>query len=201
MTLRQSTSSRSKANLLFALIAFSLLCGCSSSTAFVSNKFDPVTAVTITYSQAPMVFYRDESGRAAYARDYVHLGPLEVNRSGTYRYYIWLGIWNTMQDATTADSRDGFESVVVFADEEPLQLEISGWTPAAIGASEPVYVKPVASAADAYYEVTVDQLRIIAEAKDVRIQSVGPQRRFYEPWDDHAGAKASLAEFLGLSVY
>jgi hypothetical protein len=183
------------------LIAVSLLCGCSSSTAFVADKFDPVTAVTITYSPTPMVFYRDESGRAAYARDYVHMGPVEVNRSGSFRYYIWLGIWNTMQDATTANSRDGFESVVIFADGEPLPLEISGWTPAAIGASEPVYVKPVASAADAYYEITVDQLRIIAEAKDIRLQSIGPQRRFYEPWDDLAGAKASLTEFLAASAY
>lgn len=187
-----------KAICLTTIVLFS---ACSSSSSLIVNKFDPLTAVTITYSEAPLVFYRDESGRAAYARDYVHLGPLEVNRSGTYRYYIWLGIWNTMRDAVLNDSRDGFESIVVFADGEPLPLEISGWTPAAIGASEPVYVKPVASAADAYYEVTVDQLRIIAEAKDVRVQSIGPQRKSYEAWDDQASAKASLAEFLSTSVY
>lgn len=201
MTLEILRSSYCKACWLSAVIAINLLAGCSSSGAFIANKFDPVTAVTITYSQTPLMFYRDESGRAAYARDYVYMGPVEVNRSGTYRYYLWLGIWNTMQDATTADARDGFDAVVVFADGEPLPLEISGWTPAAIGASEPVYMKPVASAADAYYEVTVDQLRIIAEAKDVRMQPSGPQGRFYEPWDDQTSAKACLVEFLASSVY
>lgn len=186
---------------LAAAAVLLLQSGCSSNGSLIPSKMDPLTAVTITYSEAPLVFYRDESGRAAYARDYVHLGPVEVNRSGTYSYFIWLGIWNTMQDGAADGPRDGFDSIVVFADGEPLPLEISGWTPAAIGASEPVYIKPVASAADAYYEVTVDQLRIIAEAKDVRLQSAGPQRKFYEPWDSQTSAKTSLSEFLSTSVY
>lgn len=180
--------------------ALMLMSGCSASSALISNKLDPLTAVTITYSDAPLVFYHDESGRAAFARDYIHMGPLEVNRSGTFRYYLWLGIWNTMQDAESDTARDGFDSIVVFADGEPLPLEVSGWTPAAIGASESVYLKPVASAADAYYEVTANHLRFINAAKDVRVQSTGPRRKTYEPWNNQAAAKASLAEFLVWSV-
>ncbi len=175
--------------------------GCSSDGALIRQTMDPLTSVTISYSPTPMVFYRDVSGRAAYARDFVHLAPLEVNRSGNYRYYLWLGIWNTMEDARGEQSRDGFESIVIFADGEPLPLEISGWTAAAIGASEPVYLKPVASAADAYYEVTVDQIRLIAEARDVRLQSAGSLRRSYEPWDDQKAAKTGLFEFLKASVF
>ncbi|MCP5092434.1 MAG: hypothetical protein GY949_16085 [Gammaproteobacteria bacterium] len=148
-----------------------------------------------------MVFYRDVSGRAAYARDFVHLAPLEVNRSGTYRYYLWLGIWNTMEDAQTNQARDGFESIVIFADGEPLPLEITGWTADVIGMSEPVYLKPVASAADAYYEVTLDQLRLIAESRDIRLQSTGPQRKSYELWDDQRLARTSLNEFLDSTVF
>lgn len=174
---------------------------CSSNNALVRSKLDPLTSVTISYSQTPMVFYRDVSGRAAYARDYVHLAPLEVNRSGNYRYYLWLGIWNTMEDARSGQSRDGFESVVIYADGEPLPFDIAGWTPAAIGASEPVFLKPVASASDAYYEVTADQLRLIAEATDIRLQSTGPSSESYEPWDDQNSAKAGLIKLLGPSVY
>lgn len=186
---------------LFIAATFLLFAGCSSGGSLLPSKMDPLTAVTITYTRAPMVFYRDESGRAAYARDYVHLGPLEVNRSGTYSYYLWLGIWNTLQDTSSGEPRDGFDSIVVFADGEPLPLEISGWTPAAIGASEHAYMKPVASAADAYYSVTVDQLRVIAEAKDLRLQSSGPRAKSYELWDSQASAKAGLTEFLSESVY
>lgn len=175
--------------------------GCASDTGMVRDQMDPVTSVTVSYSQTPMVFYRDVSGRAAYARDFVHLAPLEVNRSGDYRYYLWLGIWNTMADAQSEQSRDGFESIVIFADGEPLPLDVAGWTVAAIGASKPVYLKPVASAADAYYAVTVDQLRLIAEAQDVRLKTTGSRNESYEPWDNQKSAKAGLIEFLDASVY
>ena len=175
--------------------------GCASDSGMVRDQMDPVTSVTVSYSQTPMVFYRDVSGRAAYARDFVHLAPLEVNRSGDYRYYLWLGIWNTMADAQSEQSRDGFESIVIFADGEPLPLDVAGWTVAAIGASKPVYLKPVASAADAYYAVTVDQLRLIAEAQDVRLKTTGSRNESYEPWDNQKSAKAGLIEFLDASVY
>ena len=178
-----------------------ILAACASNPGVVEDKLDPGTAVTINYSQTPMVFYRDDSGKAAFARNYVHLGPLEVNRMGSYRYYLWLGIWNTMQDEQSGEPRDGFESIVIYADGEPLPLDVSGWTPSTIGASEPVYVRPVATAADAYYEVTVDHLRLIAASTDLRLQSTGPKSRSFQLWDNQASAKSSLNEFLKQSVY
>ncbi len=186
---------------LSAVSALVLFSGCSSSNSLISNKLDPRTAVTITYSNAPLVFYREESGRAAYARDYVHLGPLEINRAGTFRYYLWIGIWSTLPDTALRAPLNGFSTIVIYADGEPLSLEISGWTADAIGASEPVYLKPVASAADAYYEVTIDQLRFIAGARDVRVQTSGPRQQSYEPWDNQGTANASLDEFLRTSFY
>jgi hypothetical protein len=182
-------------------IALFMLTACASSDGTIRNKLDPVTAVTITYSETPLVFYRDNSGKAAYARNFVHLAPLEVNRAGGFRYYLWLGIWNTMHSDVAGESRDGFESVVIYADGEPLPLELTGWTATAIGASEPVYLRPVSSAADAYYEVTVDHLRLITASSDIRIQSTGPRPQSYELWDEQKPAKASLVEFLGNAVY
>jgi hypothetical protein len=167
----------------------------------LGTKLDPVTSVTIAYSRIPFVFYRDDFGKAAFARNYVHMAPLEVNRRGEFRYFVWLGIWNTMQDAKTRESRGGFESIVIFADTEPLSLEIAGWSAEAIGASEAVYLRPVASAADAYYEVTVDQLRVISQAKEITIRTVEPAQRSFELWDQQSAAKAGLKEFLTKSVY
>ena len=186
---------------LAAILSILVAQGCASDSRLITDQMDPVTSVTISYSQTPLVFYRDVSGRAAYARDFVHMAPLEVNRSGEYRYFLWLGIWNTMADAQSDPSRDGFETIVIFADGEPLPLDVAGWTVAAIGASEPVYLKPVASAADAYYAVSVDELRLISEAKDVRLRATGSRRLAYEPWDDQKTAKAGLVEFLQRSVY
>lgn len=186
---------------LAALVAALLLPACSGENPFVISTLDPTTAVTVSRAKTPLVFYRDESGRAAFSRDFVHLGPLEVNRAGSYRYFLWLGIWSTLQDTPADATRDGFEAIVIFADGEPLLLPLEGWTPDAIGASEPVYVKPVASSSDAYYEVTLDQIRLIANAKDVRLQSTGPAGRDYEPWDGQASAQASMRAFIDSVSY
>jgi len=176
--------------LLLALI------GCSTSAPMNVEKLDPLTGVTVTFVQTPLVLYRDNAATAAFARNYVNLAPVQVNRSGVYRYYLWLGIWNTMQAANMADHRDGFDSIVIFADGEPLVLDVSGWTPDSIGASEPVYIKPVASATDAYYEVTADQIRLIAAARDIRLQTGGRPVKEFSLWDTQKTARNSLNEFL-----
>lgn len=95
-----------------------------------------------------------------------------------------------------SEHRDGFESIVIFADGEPLVLELTGWTPDAIGASESTYIKPVASSTDAYYQVTVDQIRQIAEAREIRLRTSGSYPKEFELRDDQMAARNDLAEFL-----
>jgi hypothetical protein len=182
-------------------LAFGLLAACAGGDTRIANTLDPETGITITYCRTPFVFYREDSGKAAHARNLVHLGPVEVNRSGDFRYFIWLGIWNTLQNTAVGDNRDGFESIVILADGEPLSLDLTGWTAAAIGATTPVYTKPVASAADAYYEVTVDHLRLIAGARDLRIQAGGNQNHAFDLWDQQKAAKAAIRSFLDEAVY
>ena len=186
---------------LLALVTAAGVCGCSSSPALTGEKLDPVTSATISYSEQPLVFYRDVSGRAALAKDFVYMAPVAVNHGGNYRYYIWLGIWTVAGEASTDATRDGFESILLIADGEPLQLEITGWTVDAIGVSEPVYSKPVASAADAYYELTLDQLRPLAEADNLRLLIGGNALDMFEPWDDQQRGKAALLEFMDGPAY
>ena len=186
---------------VLALVTAASVCGCSASTALTGEKLDPLTSATISYSEQPLVFYRDASGRAALAKDFVYVAPVAVNQGGNYRYYIWLGIWTVAGEASADATRDGFESILLVADGEPLQLEIAGWTVDAIGASEPVYSKPVASAADAYYEVTLDQLRPLAEANHLRLHIGGNGRDRFEPWDDQQRGKAALLEFIDGPAY
>ena len=184
-----------------ALVTAAGVCGCSSSTALTGEKLDPVTSATISYSEEPLIFYRDVSGRAALAKDFVYVAPVAVNRGGNYRYFIWLGIWTVAGEESPDAARDGFESILLIADDEPLHLEITRWTVAAIGASEPVYSKPVASATDAYYELTLEQLRPLAEAEHLRLHIGGDARDMFEPWDDQRRGKAAILEFIGGPSY
>ncbi|KPK39559.1 MAG: hypothetical protein AMJ69_05345 [Gammaproteobacteria bacterium SG8_47] len=174
-----------------------LSAACSSSTALVTETLDPVTGVTVLRGTAPVVLYHDNSGYAAHARDYVYLGPVEINRMGSYSYFLWAGIWSTMRhEDRQSEQRDGFESVILFVDGEPLPLEFAGWTLDAVGVTQPVYVKPVASAADAYYRVTIDQIRLIAEASDIRLRAGTAKPRVYSLWESQGSAHASMRAFL-----
>lgn len=181
---------------LYGTLLISLLVSCASSSQVIGEKLDPLTSATMTFSSTTMVMYRDDPGHAAQARNFVSLGPLEVNRRGSYQYFLWLGIWNTNHTVSIEDRRNGFESIVIFVDGEPLQLELSGWTPAAIGASEHVYPKPVASALDAYYRLTADQIRLITESKDIQLRTTGFSPRAFESWDDQLAARASFQALL-----
>jgi hypothetical protein len=184
-----------------AILAMLLNTGCVTTTTLVEEKLDLGTGVTVTHATAPIMLYRDNSAYAAHARDYVYLGPVEINRMGEYSYYLWLGIWSTISDADRSYQRDGFESITLYADGEPLQLELVGWTLESIGVSEPVYIKPVASAADAYYRVTIDQIRLIANAREIELHTGTAPVRVYLMWDRQGSAHASLREFLDRSLY
>jgi len=192
----ERTIIRRKADRLAITVAIAVLAGCATSAPAVNETLDPLTAVTITSSSKPLVLYRDEPSRAAYARSYLHLGPIQINRSGDFKYFLRVGIWNTMHTADVTENRDGFDSIVLFVDGEPLPLDAAGWTPASIGASEPVYVKPVAASVDAYYRVTTDQIRLIAQSNDFRLQTTGSSPRDFEMWDWQTAAKDALQAFL-----
>ena len=187
---------------LAALIILALpAAGCISTSVLVEEKLDMGTGVTVTHATAPIVLYRDNSAYAAHARDYVYLGPVEINQMGEYSYFLWLGIWSTISDADRSYERDGFESITLFADGEPLQLELVGWTLESIGVSEPVYVKPVASAADAYYRVTIDQIRLIANARDIELHAGTAPVKVYLMWDRQGSAHASMREFVDRGLF
>jgi hypothetical protein len=193
---------RPLAPFLAGFTAALLLAGCAGfSGEPVREVLDLDTGMTITSSREHVVFYRDNPSSAAYARNLVELGPIAVNQRGIYRYFLWLGIWNTLATPEDSNERDGFETIVVVADGEPLTLDVAGWTPGAIGASAPVYVKPVANAADAYYPVTLDQIRFMAGARELRLRTTGNAPVEYRLWDGQAEASASLQTFIDSVSY
>ena len=181
----------------FLLIPLLLvLASCSATGPLVEESFDPGNGATVLRATKPLVLYRDNSAYAAFARDFVYLGPVEVNSMGSYDYYLWLGVWSTMRDNRLTDVRDGFETVVLLADGQPIPLEFSGWTLDTIGVTQPVYVKPVAGAADAYYRVTIDQIRLIAAAREIDLRVGGAGVRSYGMWDQQDSAFAAMRAFL-----
>jgi len=179
------------------LLAYAIILGaCSSNRPDIKEQLDSNTGVTVSYADVPFVFYRDRSGIAAFSRNFVNMGHIKINRMGEHRYFLWFGIWSTDQDPDIVQNRDGFETVYLFVDGEPFELDLVGWTVASIGASEPIYSKPVSTSADAFYPINVDQARLIAQASALRLRTSGARPKSYELWDNQVSAKRSLESFL-----
>lgn len=176
-------------------LAVLLTSACSSNPELVLSKLDPETSVTISYNQSPLAFIRTLNANTANSKEYVYLGPVEVNRSGDYRYYMWLASWNATDPVRLGRRHDRFKSIDIIADGEPVTLKLTGSSTRAIGASEPVYRKPVGWATEAYYDVTLDQLRMIADATELWVQ-YSATRETFELWDDPIASKAGLVEFM-----
>ena len=190
------TQTRAKIRCSFFWLMLLCVAGCSSTPQRINENLDPLTSATVTSSDKPLFFYRDNPSQAAYARKFLQLGPIAINRSGSYRYYLWLSAWSTTPTASDAKLTDRLDSIVIFAGAEPLTLDLAGRTPSAIGASESVYIRPAASAIDAYYEVTIDQIRLMADASDIRVSTGPSQSDNYETWDDQKSALESMRAFL-----
>jgi hypothetical protein len=178
------------------LIAASLVAACASDPPTIRESLDERTGVTFRRLDKPLILFSDNSALAAHARDYVYIGPVSINRMGRYNYYLWMGIWSTVASADPGGVHDSFESVVLYVDGEPLPLEAAGWTPDALGLSGSAYVRPVASATDAYYPVTLDQIRMLANADDIVLRTSGFEGRSYQPWDRQQSTLAALRLFV-----
>jgi len=158
---------------------------------------DKTTAVTVTRMTDPMVFFREQAGLAANVRDYVHVGPVEVNSMGERQYYLWMGVWSTIDRGAAGQDplRDTYRKVVITANDRPMEFEIYSEDPDALGTSESLYPRPGPGARNVFSRVTVEELRTMHEA-DYLYVSLGDsdsETDLYRVWKYDA---ESLANFI-----
>jgi hypothetical protein len=182
---------------VICIATLAILSACAAEQASVIEKLDELTAVTITHSRTPIIVSPNTHFDPAIARDYVQIGPIEINRMGSLQYFLWLGISETQHFEIKGEHPDGFESIVLIADDEKFPLNVHGWTHAAIGSSEAIYEKLFQSSVDAYYEVTPEQIRLLADADAIELHTTGPSSTEFVLLYRQTRAKDDLTEFLG----
>ncbi len=87
---------------------------------------DEATAVTVTTTVEPLVLAREVSLLAVNARDYLSLFPVEVNRAGQRRYYLFGYSWSTID--RRGDARAAVAGEVAFnlrADDRDIVLKMA----------------------------------------------------------------------------
>lgn len=174
----------------------SILSACAAANPAVVEKLDDVTAVTVTRSRTPFIMSSDTLFDPKTPRDYVQIGAIEVNRMGTLKYYLWLGISDLDHYASVDRHPGGYESIVFTAGGEEFPLDVHGWTQEAIGISEPVYKKLFSSSVDAYYEVTLEHIQLLTAADGIKLRTSGSSPKEFILLYRQNTARDDLTEFV-----
>jgi hypothetical protein len=180
---------------LLAIVASMLLSSCAGrqSVAQSNAYLEKATGLTVTVLDRVIVFYREDTRIAANARDYLYMGPVEINRSGKHMYYLWLGNWSTIDRvAGQLKSDPARQQVFVVIDGQPLEL-LDRVGLSEIGIDMQPYRLPSTADSSVYFRVSRDQIRSLAKAATVVIQVGEAERSFrYRIWQ---GDVADLTDF------
>ena len=177
---------------LLVAAAFSVTAACQS-TGNTYERFDERSGTTWVVGDAPLVFARTEPRYSRSARDYVYLGPVEVNRRGTREQFLWVGVATTLDRGFLAPEISDPDRIVVMVGGEPVELLLEPWSrrvPAleAIAVYEPS-VRPRLQLAA---RTTRDQLSmLLGEGVDsLRIGAADSGMREFFRWNrDAAGSE------------
>jgi hypothetical protein len=171
-----------------------LLSACASSPA-TQERFRQATGTTWRVAGEPMVFERTEARFSRSARDYTYLGPVALNRRGTYDYFLWIGIGSTLDRGFLAPEAVAPTSLLIFVENEPLELVVSNWDeriPALAG--EIPYDPPVTIQRHLAARVTLDQITLISERGIDRLllRSADDRSRSFTAWGEQPNWTAFL---------
>lgn len=198
-------TSRSKVVMLYRRCVLGVLStACLLSSACAGKEsvshvqyVDEMTGVTVRAMTHPVTFYIDNPSLAVNARDFASLAAIETNRGGQYSYYLWVGLWSTIDRrfGSQAEFRPTADWLLLDGDDHQLELPMFSDDSMLVGISDRLFAVGDPNTVEAYYKVTADDLRLIASA-DVLTLSVGAERdktRRYSLWEQD---KAGLQRFV-----
>jgi hypothetical protein len=157
---------------------------------------DEQTGATVTVVDAPLIFARDRTERAANLRDYVTLAAASVDRGGKLEYVLIAYIWSTL-DPRYAPAAARADSLVLVADDRRITLGANGRTPSDLGIALPVHQPPGQDVKPLVFPTDLATLRFIAAARALAVQTVLAEDTVsYELWDDQRRALDRYVRFM-----
>ncbi len=180
----------------FSIAILVILSACATEQPAVVENLDELTAVTITHARTPIILSPETPLDNEAVRDYAQIGAIEINRMGSLRYFLWLGISEVDQIESADERPQGYESITLSLDSRKIPLDLVGWTHNAIGTSEPIYKKLFRTSVDAYYEVDLAQIQLMNDAEVIEFHTSDAPTRKFVSWYRQSRARDDLAEFV-----
>jgi hypothetical protein len=157
---------------------------------------DEQTGATVDIVDAPLVFARERTERAANLRDYVTLAAASVNRGGKLEYVLVAYVWSTL-DPRYAPASALADSILLIADDRRISLDSNGKSPTDLGIARAVHAPTGQDVKPLVFPTDLATLRFIAAARDLAVQTqAGEDTVRYELWDDKRRALDRYVRFM-----
>jgi len=163
-----------RAAIFTALIALSLQ-GCGWQQELAGRATDIVeSGVSVGGLTQAVWLAAARPGLSVAGKDYLFVGPMDVNREGTRRSYLWFAISTTIDRQLTGAPKRTLNTVVLMVDNIPMTFDLTPWDKSAD--SSP-YSIPFASDASYAARITDSQIRQLARADALRAYVVDADGR------------------------
>lgn len=149
------------------MIIVCALTGCASSKS-VQSRLDSSGLTVVTLDEV-IVLARPTRHLATVARDYVYLGPVEINRMGTLEHYVWVGMASTVDRALAVEPEPEAATLALLVDGVPMALSLLPWDKEL---DEPPYESSVPIYESFGARASLDQIKRIAQAESVEVHII-----------------------------
>ncbi|MDH3505942.1 MAG: hypothetical protein OEQ25_02280 [Gammaproteobacteria bacterium] len=192
-----ATRSRSLRHLSLVVVTAQALLGCQSlPDRSAPSRLDPRTGVTVSTADDVLVFARTEGRYSRSARDYVYLGPVELNRQGLREYFLWVGVATTLDRGYLAPEIGVPTKLQLMLRGEPMEFSLRPWAEIAPGLNAlSSYQTSVELQHELGARVTRDQLRLLetARAESLRVTTGNGGTKLYQAWQNEVHWSEVLA--------
>lgn len=178
------------------------LAACAERELWPVERLDAKTAVNVTIMAEPWVYARDVPLLAANSRDYLNVGIVETNRSGTRAYWLGVVSWSTIDRGSIAEPAATGGPVKLRLSWAANDLELSAVAAgrSAVGLSEPAFVDPAASFTESWYRLSMSQLAQLGDGAPMTVLLVDDQGQSptYWQWRVNPAAMSAFRKATGL---
>ncbi len=170
---------RSTKHLFTLILITSVVAACASQDP-VNSRLDS-SGLTVVALDEVIVLARSAPQLSTAARDYVYLGPVEINRMGELNHFVWVGMASTVDRTLAGQPLPKAASLALLVDGMPMELPLTSWE---TELDTPPYQSKVPVSESFAARASLDQINRIAMATSVEVHIItetGASAR-YEKW-------------------
>jgi hypothetical protein len=155
---------------------------------------DQETGSTLVIAADPWLFARDQPLRAAHARDYVGVYPVEINTAGKRKHFLVVFYWSTVE--RRGEFAGATPRIDLAVDDRRVVLSPGTETPRDLGISKWPFTPPGKGSSFRVYAIDEVLIRQLATAQLVELRLPDDVDRDTEAVPTWKDGRKSIADFV-----